>query len=77
MSRGFVGDIAGTVVGCAGELARGGVGGTVLDGGVAVAEIAEVVDIAWGEEGAGCEGVDGSVAPLSQNTNISFPAEPR
>jgi len=36
----------------------------VLDGGVAVAEVAEVVDLFWGEEGAGCEGVDGCVAPL-------------
>lgn len=36
----------------------------MLDGGVAVAEVAEVVDLFWGEEGAGCEGVDGCVAPL-------------
>ena len=47
-----------------GERAGGGVSGTVLDGGVAVAEVAEVVDVGGGEEGAGCEGVDGGVAPL-------------
>ena len=45
-------------------LARGGVDGAVLDGGVAVAEVAEVVDLVGGEEGAGGEGVDGCVAPL-------------
>ena len=54
----------GAEVGLAGELAGGGVSGTVLDGGVAVAEVAEVVDVGGGEEGAGCEGVDGGVAPL-------------
>ena len=53
-----------TEVGLAGELAGGSVGGTVLDGGVAVAEVAEVVDVGGGEEGAGCEGVDGCVTPL-------------
>lgn len=37
----------------------------MLDGGVSVAEVAEVVDVAGGEQGAGCQGVDGCVAPLS------------
>jgi hypothetical protein len=36
----------------------------VLDCGVAVAEVAEVMDVGGREEGAGCEGVDGCVAPL-------------
>lgn len=54
----------GAEVGLAGELACGRVGGAVLDGGVAVAEVAEVVDVVGREEGAGCEGVDGCVAPL-------------
>ena len=53
-----------TEVGLTGQLAGGSVGGTVLDGGVAVAEVAEVVDVGGGEERAGCEGVDGCVAPL-------------
>lgn len=51
-------------VGLAGELARGGVGRAVLDRGVAVAEVAEVVDVLGAEEDAGGEGVDGRVAPL-------------
>jgi hypothetical protein len=51
-------------VGLAGQLAGGSVCRTVLDGGVSVAEIAEVVDVRGREEGAGCEGVDGCVAPL-------------
>ena len=48
-------------------LARGRVSGTVLDGGVPVAEVAEVVDVTWREQGAGGEGVDWSVAPLKLN----------
>jgi hypothetical protein len=36
----------------------------VLDCSVSVAEIAEVVDVGGREEGAGCEGVNGCVAPL-------------
>lgn len=51
-------------VGLAGQLAGGRVGGAVLDGGVAVAKVAEVVDVAGREEGAGGEGVDRRVAPL-------------
>lgn len=51
-------------VGLAGELARGGIGGAVLDRGVSVAEVAEVVDVLRAEEDAGGEGVDGRVAPL-------------
>jgi hypothetical protein len=54
----------GSEVRFAGELAGGRVGGAVLDGGVAVAEVAEVVDVGGREEGAGCEGVDWGVAPL-------------
>lgn len=46
------------------ELAAGRVGRTVLDRGVPVADVAEVMDFVCGEEGAGCEGVDRCVAPL-------------
>jgi hypothetical protein len=54
----------GPQVGFAWELARRSVGGTVLDCRVAVAEVAEVVDVGGREEGSGCEGVDWGVAPL-------------
>ena len=47
------------------RLTRWCIGGAMLDSGVAVADVAEVVDGAGGEEGAGGEGVDGGVAPLS------------
>ena len=63
-SRTFLGVVARPVVRDVRILARGGVGGAVLDGGVAVADVAEVVDGAGREEGAGGEGVDGGVAPL-------------
>lgn len=36
----------------------------VLDGGVSVTEVAEVVNILRTEEGTGCERVDGCVTPL-------------
>lgn len=62
----------GTEVGLAGKLASWGVGGTVLDGGVAVAEVAEVVDVGGGQEGAGCEGVDGCVAPLGIDVSLLY-----
>lgn len=52
------------------ELASRGVGGAVLDGGVPVAEVAEVMDVFRREEGAGCEGVDGCVAPLSKRVSM-------
>lgn len=48
----------------AGQLPRGRVGRAVLDGGVAVAKIAEVVDVFDAKKGAGSEGVDGRVTPL-------------
>lgn len=51
-------------VGLAGQLAGGRVGGAMLDGGVAVTEVAEVVDVLGAEEGAGGEGVDWGVSPL-------------
>lgn len=51
-------------VGLAGQLAGGRVGGAVLDGGVAVAEVAEVVDVAGAQEGAGGEGVNRGITPL-------------
>jgi hypothetical protein len=54
----------GSEVRFAGQLASWSVGRTVLDCCVAVAEVAEVVDVGRGEEGAGCEGVDWGVAPL-------------
>jgi hypothetical protein len=46
------------------QLARRRVGRAVLDGGVAVAKVAEVMDVAWSEQRAGCEGVDRGVSPL-------------
>lgn len=46
------------------ELAGRCVGRTVLNRGVAVAEVAEVVDVVDAEEGAGGEGVDRGVSPL-------------
>ena len=49
----------------------GGVDGAVLDGGVAVANVAEVVDLVFVEESAGCEGVDGCVAPLEYQSTVS------
>ena len=42
----------------------------MLDGGVAVAEVAEVVDLVRGQEGAGGEGVDGCVAPLERGREL-------
>jgi hypothetical protein len=51
-------------VGLVRQLEPRGVGGAVLDGGVAVAKVAEVVDVARREEGAGREGVDRGVSPL-------------
>lgn len=50
----------------AGQLARRRVRRTVLDGGVSVTEVTEVVDLRGGEQGAGGEGVDGCVTPLGQ-----------
>jgi hypothetical protein len=47
-----------------GELFGRGVGGTMLDGGVAVADIAEVVDVAGTEEDASGERMDGGISPL-------------
>ena len=38
----------------------------MLDRGVAVADVAEIVDLLGGEEGAGGEGVDGCIAPLEK-----------
>jgi len=51
--------------GLAGELTRRSVGGTVLDRRVAIAKVAEVMDVAGPEEGAGGEGVNWSISPLS------------
>lgn len=50
--------------GLARQLAGGGIGGTMLDRGMAVAEVAEVMDVARGEEGAGGKGVNRCVTPL-------------
>jgi hypothetical protein len=53
------------------ELARaGGVRGTVLDRGVSVAEVTEVVDIARGEEGSGGQGMDWCVSPLFKSAFV-------
>jgi hypothetical protein len=56
--------LGGSKVRVARELASWSVGGAVLDGGMAVPEVAKVVDVAGRKEGAGGEGVDGRVAPL-------------
>lgn len=40
------------------------VGRAVLDGGVSVPEITEVVDISWRQKCTGSEGVDGRITPL-------------
>ena len=50
--------------GLARALSRGCVRGAVLDGGVPVAKVTKVVDVAWREKGAGCEGVDRGITPL-------------
>lgn len=51
--------------GLAGQLARWGVGWAMLDRRMAIAKVAEIVDVTGPEEGAGGEGVDGSISPLS------------
>lgn len=47
-----------------GKLPRWGIGGTVLDRRMSVAEVAEVVYILDAEEGAGRKGVYGRITPL-------------
>lgn len=54
------------------ELAGGRVGGAVLDRRVAVAEVAEVVDVAGGEESTGGEGVYGRVTPLDGDSVLAM-----
>jgi hypothetical protein len=46
-------------------LARRCVRRAVLDGGVSVPEVAEVVDVARRQEGTSGEGVDGCISPLA------------
>lgn len=53
------------------QLARGGVGGAVLNRGVAVAKVAEVMDIARGEESTGGKGVDGCITPLCSKVSTT------
>jgi hypothetical protein len=50
--------------GLARPLASGRVRGTVLDRGMSVAEVAEVVDVPGSEEGPGCERMNRCVSPL-------------
>lgn len=52
------------------ELSCRRVGGAVLDRGMPVPEVAEVVDVARREEDAGCEGVDWCVTPLLEIVSI-------
>ena len=52
--------------GLARALPRGCVRGTVLDGGVPVAEVTKVVDVARREKGASSEGVDRGITPLGR-----------
>lgn len=42
------------------------VGRAVLNGGVSVPKVAEVVDIAWGQKCTGGERVDGGITPLEK-----------
>src|SRR5699024_4566459 len=51
-------------VGRARELSGGGVRRAMLDGGVPVAKVSEVVDVLGAEKSAGSEGVDGGITPL-------------
>lgn len=51
-------------VGFTRELASGGIGGAVLNGGVSIAEITEVMDVFWTEEGASRKRMDRSITPL-------------
>lgn len=40
------------------------VGRAMLDGRVSVPKVAEVVDVAWGQQGTGGKRVDGRITPL-------------
>lgn len=51
--------------GSRGYLPGGGICGTMLNGGMSVAEVAEVVDVFGGEESACGKGVDWCITPLS------------
>ena len=46
------------------KLTRGGVGRAVLNSGVSVAEVAEVMDILHSEEDTGSQGMNGCITPL-------------
>lgn len=58
-------------VGLSGQLSGRRISGAVLDSGVSVSKVTEVVDVARGEEGAGCQGVDGGITPLSSVSLVS------
>lgn len=47
-----------------GQLAGGSIGRAMLDRGVSVAEIAEVMNVAWTEKSTGRKGMNRSVTPL-------------
>lgn len=55
-----------------GKLAGRSVGGTMLNGSVAVAKVTEVMNIARGEESTGSEGVNRSITPLVQSVKIPW-----
>ena len=55
-----------------GKLAGWGVGGTMLNGSVAVAKVTEVMNIARGEESTGSEGVNRSITPLVRSVKIPW-----
>jgi len=48
----------------AGKLSCRGIGGTMLDGGMSVSKVAEIVDVARGEKRTGGKRVDRGVTPL-------------
>ena len=53
--------------GNSGQLPGGGVGRTMLDGGVPVAEVTEIVDVAGRQENTGRQRMDRRVTPLVQS----------
>lgn len=55
-------------IGDPGELPSRSVGWAMLDCGVPIAEITEIVDIAGGEKSTGCQGMDRGVTPLNPNS---------
>lgn len=62
-------------VGFTGQLAGGSIGRAMLDRGVPVAEIAEVMNVSWTEESTGRKGMNRSVTPLRKVVSYTKPSE--